>query len=345
MTSASNTSGSVLVTGAMGCVGAWTVRELVRRGLKAVAFDRSSDQRRLRQVMSEAEMGQVTFVAGDLTDLGSLDSTIEAEGVTGIIHLGALQLPFCKADPPGGAMVNVLGTVNIFEAARTHAISHVVYTSSIAVFSMSGGTIPEGAYAIPNSHYGVYKLANEGSARAYWHDSGVASIGLRPLTVYGPGRDQGMTSSPTKAIVAAVMGHPYQISFGGSTLFHYAPDVAYALVEAAFADAKGAGIFNLNGSRASITDFVAAIDEAVEGAVDLIQPGSNPLPFPDDIDTTGLEALGPPPVTSLSNGIAQSVDLYRELQESGRLNPEDHGLELSNDTLIDRATPATTTGR
>ena len=282
-------------------------------------------------------MDQVTFVAGDLTELGSLNSTIEAERVNRIIHLGALQLPFCREDPPGGAMVNVLGTVNIFEAARSHAIPHVVYTSSIAVFSMSGGSIPEGANAIPNSHYGVYKLANEGSARAYWHDSGVASIGLRPLTVYGPGRDQGMTSSPTKAIVAAVLGHPYQISFGGSTLFHYAPDVAYALIEAAFADAQGAGIFNLNGSRASITDFVAAIEAAVEGAGGLIRPGSNPLPFPDDIDTTGLEALGPPPVTGLTNGIAQSVELYRQLQASGRLNPEDHGLELSGDTLIDRA--------
>ncbi len=285
--------------------------------------------------MSEGETDQVTFVAGDLTDLGSLNSTIEAEGVNRIIHLGALQLPFCRADPPGGAMVNVLGTVNIFEAARSHAIPHVVYTSSIAVFSMSGGSIPVGAYAIPNSHYGVYKLANEGSARAYWHDSGVASIGLRPMTVYGPGRDQGMTSSPTKAIVAAVLSHPYQISFGGSTLFHYAPDVAYALIEAAFADPRGAEIFNLNGSRASITDFVAAIEDAVEGASGLIRPGSNPLPFPDDIDTTGLEVLGPPPVVSLSNGIAQSVELYRGLQASGRLNPEDHGLELSGDTLID----------
>ncbi len=328
--------GSVLVTGAMGCVGAWTVRELVRRGLKAVAFDLSANRRRLDLVMSEEDLERVAFIAGDLVDLTSVNSAIESQGVTRIIHLGALQLPFCKADPPGGAMVNVVGTANVFEAARSNAIPHVVYTSSIAVFSMSGGSIPDGAYAIPNSHYGVYKLANEGTARAYWHDSGVASFGVRPLTIYGPGHDQGMTSSPTKAIVAAVMGHPYQISFGGSTLFHYAPDVAYALVEAAFAQPTGAEIFNLNGSRASIVDFVAAIEEAVDGATDLIRPGSNPLPFPDDIDTTGLEALGPPPVTGLSEGIARSVQLYRGLRESGRLNPEDHGLELSGDTLIDR---------
>ena len=325
-----------MVTGAMGCVGAWTIRELMDRGLRPVAFDLSTDRRRLRLFMSEEDLSGVTFVAGDLVDLASLNSTIEAEGVTRIIHLGALQLPFCKADPPGGAMVNVVGTANVFEAARANSIPNVVYTSSIAVFSMSGGRIPDGAYAIPNSHYGVYKLANEGTARAYWHDSGVSSTGVRPLTIYGPGRDQGMTSSPTKAIVAAVMGLPYQISFGGSTLFHYAPDVAHALVEAAFTDSRGAEIFNLNGSRASITAFVAAIDEAVDGAARLIQPGSDPLPFPDEIDTTGLDALGPPPVTGLSEGIAQSVALYRGLQESGRLVAEDHGLQLSGDGLIDR---------
>jgi hypothetical protein len=83
--------------------------------------------------------------------------------------------------------------------------------------------------------------------------------------------------------------------------------------------------------------FVSAIEEAVDGAAGLIEVGPVPLPFPDDVDTSGLELLGPPPVTDLSDGIAQSVELYRGLQKSGLLNPQDHGLELSGDTLVDRA--------
>ena len=306
MTSSSESFGSVLVTGAMGCVGAWTVRELVRRGIKAVAFDLSTDRRRLEQVMSEAELGQVSFVAGDLTNLGSINSTIEAERVNRIIHLGALQLPFCRADPPGGAMVNVLGTVDIFEAARTHAIPHVIYTSSIVVFSMSGGSIPEGAYAIPNSHYGVYKLANEGSARAYWHDSGVASIGLRPLTVYGPGRDQGMTSSPTKAIVAAVLGHPYQIR-SEARLSSTTPRRGLC---------PGRDrLRRRQGSRDIQPERLPGLDHGLcrghrgssRGRRGFDPARIESVAIPDDVDTTGLEALGPPPVTSLSEGIAQSV--------------------------------------
>jgi nucleoside-diphosphate-sugar epimerase len=330
---------TVMVTGAMGCIGAWTVKELVRRGLKPVAFDRSTDQRRLRLVMTAEELDAVTFVAGDLTDLASLNSTIESEQTTRVIHLGALQLPFCRADPPGGAVVNVVGTANVFEAARINAIPQVVYTSSIAVFDMSGGHLAHEAHARPSSHYGVYKLANEGTARAYWHDSGVASLGLRPLTVYGPGRDQGLTSSPTKAMVAAVLGVPYEISFGGSTFLQYAPDVAYSLVEAAFASHEGARVVNLNGTRVSIGDFVAAIEGASGDARGLIRFRENPLPFPDDIDTTGLEVIGPPPVTPLARGVSESVELYRRLQESARLLPEEHGLQITDGEAVDWPTP------
>jgi nucleoside-diphosphate-sugar epimerase len=332
--------GSVMVTGAMGCVGAWTVRELVLRGLDVVAFDRSTDRRRLRLVLSDEELQRVTFVAGDLVELDSLDDAVKSENVTRIIHLGALQLPFCKADPPRGAMVNVVGTVNVFEAARRNGISHVAYTSSIAVFSMPGGRLAKEATATPNSHYGVFKLANEGTARAYWHDSGISNIGLRPLTIYGPGRDQGMTSSPTKAIIAAVLGYPYEISFGGSTLFHYAPDVAHALIEAAFADRPGAEIYNLNGTRASIAQFVSVIEEAVDDAAGLIRFRENPLPFPDDIDVTGLEAIGPPAVTTLKEGIRASAELFQSLHDRGGLIPKEHGLEIVANSAIDYLPPS-----
>ena len=125
-------------------------------------------------------------------------------------------MPFCRADPPLGARVNVVGTVNVFEAVRRRAdaMAPVVYTSSMAGYTADDadpmtGRLEEDAEPHPANHYGVYKLANEGNARVYWPDNGLSSVGLRPMTVYGVGRDQGMTSGPTKAIVAAVLGRPY----------------------------------------------------------------------------------------------------------------------------------------
>src|SRR5258708_5652620 len=68
-----------------------------------------------------------------------------------------------------------------------------------------------GDAACPSTLYGVFKLANEGTAAGYFADFGVASIGLRPHTIYGPGRDQGLTSAPTAAMVAAARGEDYEI--------------------------------------------------------------------------------------------------------------------------------------
>jgi nucleoside-diphosphate-sugar epimerase len=81
------------------------------------------------------------------------------------------------------------------------------------------GPLSHNALLKPNSHYGVFKQANEGNAKIYWMEDRISSIGLRPHVVYGPGRDQGMTSAPTKAI-AAVLHKPFHIPFGGRFCFN-----------------------------------------------------------------------------------------------------------------------------
>src|SRR6476659_7341340 len=126
-----------LGTGALGCIGAWTVRGLVRDGAQVVALDVGSDARRLRLIMNPDEIAAVTFVTGDITDLTAVEAVLDTHGITNVIHLAALQVPFCRADPPRGALVNVVGTVNVFEAARRRAekMAPVVYTSSMAVFT------------------------------------------------------------------------------------------------------------------------------------------------------------------------------------------------------------------
>lgn len=330
------TGGSVLVTGGLGCIGAWTVAELVSRDAGVVVFDRSRDTRRLRLVMPPEQLERVRLVEGDLTDLATIERVVDAEDVRKIVHLGALQLPFCRADPVTGALVNVVGTVNVFEAARRAGIAGIVYTSSAAVFQGGpGGRVAADAPARPSSHYGAYKLANEGSARAYWQDFGVPSIGFRPMTVFGPGRDQGLTSSPTKAIVAAVLGCRYEIAFGGATYLHYAPDAARALADSVSLEMDDALVFNLNGTRASIADIVAVLRQIVGEAADGITYRPDPLPFPDELETTGLELLGPPPVTPLPEAIAASVELFRSLQRQGRLVPEEQGLTVEGDRALD----------
>ena len=323
-----------LVTGALGCIGAWTVRGLVRDGAQVVALDVGSEARRLRLIMTPDELATVTFVTGDITDLASVEAVLDGNGITNVIHLAALQVPFCRADPPRGALVNVVGTVNIFEAVRRRAdaMAPVVYTSSMAVYTADDadpvtGRLTVDAVPHPPNHYGVYKQANEGNARIYWLDTGLSSVGVRPMTVYGVGRDQGMTSGPTKAIVAAVLGVPYRVSFSGPTMYQYAPDVARTLIAASRTAVEGAHVFNLPGEVADGRRLAAAIEAAVPGAGQSIEFEPGDLPFPSEIDHDGIEAIDPAPATPLAAGVAETVEVLQALARDGRLDPADHGLE------------------
>ena len=322
-----------LVTGALGCIGAWTVRELVREGTSVVGFDLGTDPRRLALLLEPDEMRNATLVAGDITDLGAVERAVDEHGITNVIHLAALQVPFCRADPPLGAAVNVVGTVNVFEAVRRRGqtTAPLVYTGSIGMYSPSDvdpstGRLEEDADPHPGNHYGVYKYANEGNARIYWLDSGVASVGLRPMTVYGAGRDQGMTSSPTVAIAAAVLGTPFEISFGGETLFQYAHDVARTLILASRSEAVGARVFNLGGSAVALSDWVDAIEATVPEAAGLITVAPTELPFPSAIGHDGISSLGDVPVTPYREAIVATANIYRRLAGEGRLVGTEHGV-------------------
>src|SRR6185295_491492 len=122
------------ITGAQGCIGSWIVKALVERGDMAVVFDRSEDPRRLRAIMQPEDVDRVHFIAGDITDVSAVRSALENSGARRIIHLAGLQVPTCQADPVAGAFVNVIGTLNLFEAAKASGAERVVYASSAAVF-------------------------------------------------------------------------------------------------------------------------------------------------------------------------------------------------------------------
>ena len=200
-----------------------------------------------------------------------------------------------------GAQVNVTGTVNVFEAAKRHGLgTTVAYASSAAVYDEHGEIAPR-------TLYGVYKVANEGTARIYADDDGIASIGLRPFTVYGPGRDQGLTAGPTLAMAAAAHGEPYRIAFGGRTQMHYAPDVARAFVQAARSEPAGAQTFSLGGAAVAIADVVAAIETVVPGAK--ITFDDVALPFPDELPKPWFDS----PLTPLEQGVRETVEALRSV--------------------------------
>ena len=296
-----------LITGALGCVGAWCCRQLVREGHTVVGLDLGSDRRRLELIMSGDEVAAVEFVEGDITDLASLERLMEARQIVHVVHLAAMLIPLAAADPPRGALVNVVGTVNVFEAAKRRGLAGVAYASSAAVYARSDGVhVAEGADGHPASHYGVHKQANEGAARMYWRDDGLASIGLRPHIVYGAGRDQGLTAGPSLAMLAAARGEVYEIPFGGRAQFQYAADVAAQFIDAARTASTDAVVRNVGGPSEHVADVVAAIEDAVpEAAGQITFKQDVLLPLPDDMESPQ------PQVTPLQRGALETIELFR----------------------------------
>jgi nucleoside-diphosphate-sugar epimerase len=294
-----------LVTGALGCIGAWTCVTLAREGAGVVAFDLGDDVRRLRLIGTPQEIDAIDFVRGDITELATVERVLAEHEITHVVHLAALQVPFVRENPVLGSQVNVTGTVNVFEAARRLGLeTPIAYASSAAVYDRDG-TVD------PSTLYGVFKLANEGTAAGYFADFGVPSVGLRPHTIYGPGRDQGLTSAPTAAMVAAARGEAFEIPFGGSLQLQYVADAGEAFVRASEVRVEGASVHNLDGPVASVEEIVAAIEAAEPGA--RITYGEDPLPFPPEVDSSSFtDLIGGPTARPLTEGVAESIERFRE---------------------------------
>ena len=299
----------VLITGGGGFLGAWVAKRLLLADFRIRIMDSQLSQDRIQTITGIQLSPSIEWLEGDIAN--SKEVLLAAKDCHAIVHLAGVLTPMCRHDPLRGAQINVIGTLNVFEAARLHKIARVIYTSSGGVFGPSNGQVP-----FPTTHYGAYKLANEGSARAYWEDHQIASIGMRPFVVYGPGRDSGLSAGPSLACRAAALGETYAIPFTGSAGMVYVDDVAAAYEAAVKSTFTGAHTLNLTGHIATMQEVVAAIHLVVPNAN--VRCEGPPLPSAADSVNeynNGLLPLGAE--RSLLEGVRETIHYY---QTSGKSN-------------------------
>jgi len=307
-----------LVTGSEGCIGSWVVRTLLESGRPVVATDLAPTSVRVERIVTPELLEELVYVSADLTAAGVLDELVAENGITRIVHLAALQVPLVVADPLRGAEVNVVGTIRVLEAARrSSTVAGVSYASSSAVFGSNG------EWGRAETLYGVFKVANEESARFYARDYETPSIGLRPCVVYGPNRDQGFSAAITHALKAVVLGLPYTIPFHGRIDLQHAQDVAAAFVGVTLVDQSTSEVFDLHGDLVDVAEVVALIEQEVPESAGQITIGPNPVPGRVEFDDAPLRAVvGELPRTSLAAGIRSSLELFRRQAAAGILTRE-----------------------
>lgn len=299
----------------MGCIGAWVVKQALDQGLTVVAMDASTADHRLALALGDdTDTARLIRVTGDVTDGESVVGLIQEHGVNAIVHLAALQVPAVAAQPIIGAHVNVVGMAVILDAmVQCNIATPLAYASSIAAYEEGdqGGESSGEPSGWPATLYGVYKRANEGAAHVYSQRDGVASIGLRPYIVYGPGRDFGMTSDPTFAMKAVVDGEAFHIRFGGISQMQYVEDVAAAFLSVTMSDYPGATVVNIGGPGVKMEDVLDAMEAVVPHTRDFITYDDVQLPFPPVVESTLTELLPLPDPTPLGAGVARTMARFR----------------------------------
>ena len=340
-----------LITGSQGFIGSWIIKKLIEMnngdGSHIMATDLQENNTILKQIISSKELMTINREYFDITNFNKILSLLKTFKPKYVIHLAGLQIPTCKAKPILGGTVNVIGTLTVFEAVKQYndymksigynnnIIKSVVYASSAGICGTKEDYLPnkfvdDNDRHLPRTHYGVYKLCNEGNARIYFQDHNISSIGLRPLTVYGVGREVGLTSDVTKAIKASILGIKFNIGYTNTTLFHYVEDMANLFIKSSHVLYNKPGYYhcNIKGNTMKVQEFVKILNDIIPESKELItiKHDAITLPFPDTMKQSNLDKLfgsNGVSVTPVKHAILKTVDIFKKLHNNNALHCND----------------------
>jgi nucleoside-diphosphate-sugar epimerase len=304
----------VLVTGGTGFIGGHVLRGLLKKGHEVVAFDAVPDAEWISDIAD-----RVTIIKGEVQDLPSIADTIKKFETTHIIHTASLLTVASQQRPSLAFQVNIVGTVNILEAARLMDIPHVTYASSTAVYGYTeqGKVIDEEHPQKPATLYGVSKLLGEHYGSVYSQDYGMVFNALRFPIVYGPGQSRRGFSSIKEVVEKPVQGLPAKVREGGDQTYDtvYVKDVANAIISACFAGKTEHRFFNIGlGAMHSLRDVANIVSKVIPGAVLEIGPGfdiAEPVRGPLNIARARAE-LGYEPKFDLEKGVRDYIQTLRD---------------------------------
>jgi UDP-glucose 4-epimerase len=253
----------VLITGGTGFIASRIASGLIARGESVVCFDLRPDTRRLGAL---AEHARLKIVEGDIARLGDLIDAVQQHGVSRIIHTAAVLTGTCQANPQTAVRINIVGTTNVFEAARLAQVARVVYASSMVVhgsqWDHGDGTLDEDARLAPRTFYAHTKIINEATAAAYSARFGLDCRGLRIAGPFGPGGQMGRPGAEvTRLLTLAAMGQPVvvQLARGESPPSTYVDDIAEILVRLSFSSTLTRPVYLCSVSTSAIEDIVDTV--------------------------------------------------------------------------------------
>lgn len=262
----------VLVTGAGGFIGSHLTERLVNEGAQVDAFVRynSRNDVGLLKLLPPDVRSSVNVIFGDIRDSEAVRGAVNGSEI--VFHLAALVgIPYSYVNPSEVVDVNVLGTLNVLNAARAADVSRVVHTSTSEVYGTAREVpITEDHPLQPQSPYSASKVGADSIAHSYWRSFDLPVATIRPFNTFGP-RQSGRAVIPT--IVGQAL-HTDEVRLGNVTPTRdltFVSDTVNAFLLLAQCDDAVGRVLNVgNGKEISVEQLAHKIIQLVGRDVPLV---------------------------------------------------------------------------
>lgn len=308
---------SILVIGGMGFIGSRIVRSLIELGEEVVVVGRQPTLHRLGEVAEK-----VRVVQGDKTNMDQVFDWIRTYKVEKMIDASSELEAESERVPYSATKINLIGTLNVFEAGRIMGIRRIVWASSLAVYGdkKRAGGVPQNEDALnhPVTVYGACKTYGEFMAKLYNARWDMDIVSLRPSSVYGPLRASGATSWLTDIVQLPLMSQVVDIPVGPdeTTNFCFVDDCAEAFVRSCQYNGHRLphAVYYIGGFKASIGELMEEVKKHIPGAE--ARYHGKPIYYIDQIDNSRIgEDLGFKLKYDLAAGVKEQVSRQRALNK------------------------------
>jgi dTDP-glucose 4,6-dehydratase len=258
-------SGRVLVTGAGGFIGGHLAAELVRRGSQVRAFVRYSSRSDTGTLAwhDPRLTSEMEIVFGDLRDIDSVEQA--ARGMQAVFHLGAqIAIPYSYVNPRDFFETNVLGTLNVAQAARREGVERVLHASTSEVYGTAQAVpITETHPLDAQSPYAASKVGADKLMESFHRSYGLPVTIVRPFNTYGP--HQSARAIVPTVIVQALAGDTLQLgALGPRRDLVFVTDTVAGFIAAASAPAAIGRTLQLGtGHDVSVHELVDLVSDLV----------------------------------------------------------------------------------
>jgi NAD dependent epimerase/dehydratase len=262
----------VLVTGAGGFIGSHLTELLVREGydVRAMVIYDSLDSRGWLDCVDRDVQSAINVVAGDIRDPYFVRHAMI--GCDGVLNLAALiAIPYSYVAPESYVQTNVIGTLNVVQAARDLEVNKIVHVSTSEVYGTAQSVpITEEHPLVGQSPYAATKIAADQLAMSYWRSFGTPVTIARPFNTYGP-RQSARAVIPT--IVTQIAAGRRQIELGATHPtrdFNFVEDTARGLLAVLRSDKSLGEVINIgSGFEVSIGDTAGLIAEVMGAEIEI----------------------------------------------------------------------------